>query len=464
MTDPRFLDPLELISRGMNQELHWFPADVSPTRLAETLVGLANTQGGTVLIGVAPRSGELQGVPDPEATLDRIFQAALLTDPALVLPLPQLQVCEGVQIFRILVPSGLPHVYNLDGRYLGREGRQTTPISARSLRKILLERGVYHFELEIPPGVQFDDLDEEKITEYFNRLPIKESNLTPKELLLRRGCLRASEGEYLPTYAALLLFGHHPQRWLPSATILAVRYSGANFADEFLKQDIAGTIPDQLQQAQQFTADQMRPRVTLNGLTHNLTSEYPPAAIRELLVNAVAHRDYNHQGDSIHLNLFADHLEIQSPGTLPGPITVENLLTARFSRNPVLVQVLSDMGYVERLGYGLTRVMTATRAAGLPPPHFSEVGGSFRATVFSGFGAPKTPDEPLLAEFTLLNPRQQLALRYLSNQPRITNRVYQELCPDVHPETLRRDLADLVKKGLVMKVGDKRATYYILKS
>lgn len=464
MTDPRFSDPVELISQGMNQELHWFPADVSPTRLAETLVGLANTQGGTVLIGFAPRSGELQGVPDPEATLDRIFQAALLTDPALVLPLPQLQSCEGAQIIRILVPRGLPHVYNLDGRYLGRTGRQTTPISARSLRKILLERGVYHFESETPPGVKLDDLDQERITDYFNRLPIKESNLAPEELLLRRGCMLLIDGEYLPTYAALLLFGRHPQRWLPSASILAARFSGANFADEFLKQDIAGTIPDQLQQAQQFIEDQMRPRVNLGGLTHDLLPEYPPAAIRELLVNAVAHRDYNHQGDTIHLNFFADHLEIQSPGTLPGPITVDNLLTARFSRNPVLVQVLSDMGYVERLGYGLTRVMSTTRAAGLPPPHFSEVGGSFRATVFSGFGSPKAPDEALLAELALLNTRQQLALKYLSNQPRITNRVYQELCPDVHSETLRRDLADLVKRGLVMKVGAKRATYYILKS
>jgi ATP-dependent DNA helicase RecG len=182
------------------------------------------------------------------------------------------------------------------------------------------------------------------------------------------------------------------------------------------------------------------------------------------LVNAVAHRDYNHQGDTIHLNLFSDRLEVISPGTLPGPITVENILTARFSRNPVLVQILADMGYVERLGYGLNRVVATTREAGLPPPQFTEIGGSFRAVLWRGASSPPSPviDDPTVD--ATLNARQKLALSHLKTQPRITNRIYQDLCPDVHPETLRRDLADLVKRGHLMKIGDKRATYYILKS
>ena len=185
-----------------------------------------------------------------------------------------------------------------------------------------------------------------------------------------------------------------------------------------------------------------------------------------MLVNAVAHRDYNAQGDNIHLFLFSDRIEIHSPGGLPGPVTLQNLLEARFSRNAVIAQVLSDLGYVERLGYGLNRVMNVMRQNGLRPPRFEEIAHSFRVTLFGDalFSASPAEATGLQAYAELdLNPRQQILLAFLLARKRITNREYQELAPDVHAETLRRDLADLVGRGLLIKVGDKRATYYILK-
>jgi len=207
----------------------------------------------------------------------------------------------------------------------------------------------------------------------------------------------------------------------------------------------------------------LRSVVRLVGLTREERPEYPPEAVRELLVNAVAHRDYNIQGDNIHLHIFADRLEVHSPGGLPGPMNLDNLLAARFSRNAVIVQVLSDLGFVERLGYGLNRVVHVMREYGLRPPRFEELGGTFRVTLYSetpqGLAAPAS----LAHTDVELNPRQQLALSYLASHPRITNRAYRELCPDVSPETLRRDLADLVARGVLLKIGDKRATYYILK-
>ncbi|MEJ2597870.1 MAG: ATP-binding protein [Anaerolineales bacterium] len=232
-----------------------------------------------------------------------------------------------------------------------------------------------------------------------------------------------------------------------------------------MKKEITGTLPEQLQKAEAFIRENMRSVVRLVGLRHQESLEYPPEAVRELLVNAVAHRDYNQQGDNIHLFIFADRIEVHSPGGLPGPVTLENLLEARFSRNAILVQVLSDLGFIERLGYGLDRVVTSMHQNGLRPPRFEEVAGSFRVTLFGeSMAAQSTTTLDLTAFQHLdLNPRQQLALGYLSKHRRITNRDYQELCPDVHPETLRRDLVDLVNSDILIKVGDKRATYYILK-
>ena len=201
----------------------------------------------------------------------------------------------------------------------------------------------------------------------------------------------------------------------------------------------------------------------MTGFSHQETLEYPFEAVRELVVNAIAHRDYNVQGDCIHLNIFSDRLEVISPGGLPGPITVNNILETRFSRNPVIAQVLSDLGFVERLGFGLDRVVTLMRDDSLRPPKFEEVARSFRVTLYN------TPTQGISSRDLVgyqqleLNTRQNSALNYLGTHRRITNREFQEICPDVHPETLRRDLVDLVSRGILIKIGDKRATYYILK-
>jgi ATP-dependent DNA helicase RecG len=326
----------------------------------------------------------------------------------------------------------------------------------------LQERGVLQFEALAPPDSSWDDLDPDQVAAYLAALQLPGLE-APEEILLRRGCLKRQGPVFCPTHAALLLFGRHPQQWLPNATLLAARFPGVSFSDEYVKQEINGSLPEQLHKAEVFIRENLPSAVQMSGLAHTERSIYPFEAVRELLVNAVAHRDYNLQGDTIHLNIFSDRIEVHSPGGLPGPVTLENLLEARFSRNAVIVQVLSDLGFVERLGYGLDRVVALARQHGLRPPRFEEVAGSFRATLLGP--ASSLPAHSRLAQLAVqdANPRQQTALAYLGIHPRITNSEYQSLCPDVHSETLRRDLANLVTRGLLIKVGDKRATYYILK-
>jgi ATP-dependent DNA helicase RecG len=458
-----------IVAQGKGPDLHWFQEGVSLSHLAATFVAMANTSGGTVLLGVSPRSGRVQGVHNVVHTRDRIFQAALLADPPLILPLPVLQKINETQVLWITIPAGLPNVYSMEGRYMWREGIRNAPMPARRLRQLLLERGALQFETKIPPGATMDDLDMSQIHAYVERLyfPVSEGSRhevsLASDVLLQRGCLRNENGELRPTYSALLLFGRHPQRWLPAASILAARFSGVAFSDQYIKQDISGTLPEQLRQAELFVRDNLRSVVRLVGLRHRESLEYPFEAVRELLVNAVAHRDYNLQGDCIHLNIFSDHLEVTSPGELPGPVTLQNLLEARFSRNAVIVQVLADLGFVERLGYGLERVVNLMGDNGMQLPRFEEHAGTFRVTLLGEppLEAPQF-DYAQYAELDL-NPRQQRAINHLAKNQRITNSEYQTLCPDVHPETLRRDLVDLVKRQVLLKIGDKRATYYIFK-
>ena len=447
-------------------EAHLSPGDVgqvaldqdtaTPTRLAETLMALANADGGVLVVGLASQS-------DPGNLVGQALQAALSIDPPLIIPLPKVDDRQDRRAVSITVPPGLPHVYSFKGKYLIRDGARNRALSPTQLRRLMMERGAASFEASVPNGAGLGDVDWEKVEQYAAGLPGLAA-AGPQEVLLKRGCLVAGEAGLRPTCAGLLLFGRDPQRWFHSSEIVVARYTGTTMDDRFIKEEIRGTLSQQIRRAEAFVVDNLRRGVRLAGLERIEEPEYPVKAVREAIVNAVAHRDYQIRGDEIRLLLFSDRIEFYSPGRLPGHITVDNLVDERFSRNEAIVQVLSDMGFIERLGYGIDRMLRLMAEARLPEPRFEETAAGFRVTLL-GHGASLFGLDPGARRWRQLNlnERQEKAVAFLAEHDRITNRDYQELCPDVSPETIRRDLADLVDKDLILRIGDKRATYYIFK-
>lgn len=444
-------------------------------KLAETMVAFANSRGGTIYVGADPRSGRALGLADSKAAVDRAVNASLSTDPPLIIPLPRVRVLDGNEVLIVEVPAGLPHVYATGGKYLSRDGAGNRPIGPDQLRRLLMERGAVSFGALMPAGAKPADIDWDLADQYrriLKGLPAHAPDPAPgtgretdtETVLLQRGCLVRDRGELRPTNAGLLLFGVEPQRWVRSSGILAARYGGTSMDDSFLKEEIRGTLPQQMRRAETFVTSNMRRGVRILGMERIEASEYPLEVVREAIVNAVAHRDYQIRGDEIRILLFSDRIEFYSPGKLPGHVTVENLVDERFSRNEIIVQVLSDLGFIERLGYGIDRMIRATEQAGLARPWFEETAAGFRVTLY-GRGEGLITDGSERRRWLLLglNERQAQAMEYLSEKGRIANRDYQELCPEVSAETIRRDLADLVRKDLLLKIGDKRATYYIFK-
>jgi len=483
---------LALLQQGKGQEIELKTERASARTLAESLVALANASGGVVLVGVGPKtsassvepSARLLGLKDTEAARDKALEAALLAEPPLIIPLPEVVTLGDKDILVITVPPGLPHVYSLRGKYLIRAGAQNEPLAPRRLRRLIIERGEVSFESLIPPGATPDDIDWDKAERYLASLEGM-SAVTTEEALHNRGCLvmpplpppqdwGGKRGDYRPTNAGVLLFGIQPERFVKSSEIIVARYAGREMSDEFVREDIRGTLPDQIRRAEAFLVSNMKRGVRLVSLEREERVEYPTKAVREAIVNAVAHRDYSIRGDEIRIFMFSDRIEFYSPGRLPGHVTVDNIVEERFSRNEVIVQVLADMGFIEHLGYGIDRMIKLMRDYGLPTPRFQETAGGFRVTLFS----PHSPQlgggrggEGLVSEeidrgrwsHLDLSQRQEKALTYLLEKERITNREYQELCPEVSSETIRRDLADLVNKNVLLKIGRKRATYYIFK-
>ncbi|MDZ4764435.1 MAG: ATP-binding protein [Chloroflexota bacterium] len=466
-------DDLEaLVREGRSARVDWVSETASVDTIAAILSAMANTHGGTLLLGVSGPAGAVTGVRDADTVQDRVLQAALAIDPPLFIPLPRVVKLGDKPIVVAHIPQGMPHVYAHDGRYLQRAGADMVALKPRDLRRLIMERGDVSFETEIARGASLDDIDWDQAKQYAGSLGgVGESGI--ETILQRRGCLVRQDGRLRPTHAGILLFGKEPQRYVRGAEITAVRFPGESMGDHFTRQDMGGALPDQIRKAETFLRDHLRKNAALGAsMARAETLEYPIEAARELVINAVAHRDYSISGDGIRLYIYRGRMEVTSPGGLPGPVTIENIKDERFSRNPVIVQVLSDMQFIERLGYGVDRVYDLMHARRLRAPEFNETAGGFRVTLYNETtqSADDLPPPDEVPGFNgsyngiPINPRQEAALLFLTKNPRITNSELQELCPDVHPETIRRDLAHLVAKTVLKKLGQKRGSYYVLKT
>jgi ATP-dependent DNA helicase RecG len=461
-----------LVKSGRSERLDWLSENAPLDTIAAILTAMANSRGGTLVLGLIGPTGTLLGVRDPVSAIDRVIQAALSIEPALIIPMPRPASIKEKQVVVVHVPPGMPHVYALDGRYLIRQGIDNTALKPRELRRLIIERGELSFETDIAHGTSLDDIDWDKAKTYITTLGgINEAEV--ETALFRRGCLTQQEGRLRPTNAGILLFGKDPQRHIRGAEITAARFPGDTMSDTFKREDIVGTIPDQIRRTEAFLIDHLRKDVSIGRAMERVdTFEYPLEAARELVVNAAAHRDYSIAGDGIRLFVFRNCMEVTSPGGLPGPVTIDNIKDERFSRNPVLVQVLSDMGFIERLGYGVDRVIDLMLEKRLRAPQFEETAGGFRVSLYNDPVEEKPVEAAVPDPFKLdgqyrgkpLNARQEVALLFIvrDGKTRITNSDLQTLCPDVHPETIRRDLADLVAKDILRKLGEKRGSYYVL--
>lgn len=452
-----------LLSQPSSQHLAYARATVRCEDLAELLASMANASGGMIVIGVNPRTQKAEGVIDVEQTSRLVLDAAAMCSPTLVIPMPlQIEHANQMLIF-VNVPSGLPNVYAVKGRYVQRRDADDLPLEPDALRSLFVERGGMTWE-RLPHGdALITDLDPAKITGYVHRVgAVAEENAV--DFLMKRGCMHQQEHIIRPTNAGVLLFASDVERFFPQAEITLVQYAGPRMSDEFLREDIHDTLVEAVRRAEVWLSQHMKRGSVMQGLERKDWTQFPLAVVREVLVNAVAHRDYLIRGEGIRITLFSDRLECHSPGRLPGHMTIENIADQRFSRNETLVQVMADYGLIERLGYGINRMIFMMEAAGLQPPVFAETDGGFVVTLYSNDDSesPVSDGNDHWRRMGL-NDRQISAITVVTEKHRITNGELQEMHPSVSTETIRRDLADLVERNILLRIGDKRGAYYIMK-
>jgi ATP-dependent DNA helicase RecG len=447
--------------RGPGALLEYLPG-ADADALAETLVAFANADGGTILVGV-DAEGRATGQAYAEEVEGALRAAERRVRPPVQTGWEQMEA-EGGSVVAISVPRS-PAMHALaDGRVLIRVGAENRPLSGEEIQQLASTKSTGDFEVESVPGAARADLDDAIVAEYIAKREERQRRRVgvPVDTLLQQ--IGALDGEGRPTVEGILLFGRDPQVFLPHASLIFVKFVGTEprgedgLAGYGRREEVGGPLARVIENAWQIVWEEMVVGAVVKGLEREERTEYPPFAVREALVNAVCHRDYRLKGRRVEIRMFADRLEVVSPGGLPGFITVDNLVEEHFSRNPRLVAGLFQWGYIEELGLGIDRMIEDMLQAGHPPPRFKAQPYSF-TVILSNVRERKT----LPQWSSHMNERQARAVAHVRERGSITNREYRALCPDVTPETLRLDLVDLVEKGVFLKIGSKKGTYYILK-
>lgn len=368
---------LELIANGENSGVEFKRDDVRAEQLAKEVVALANAYGGRIFLGVDD-DGTILGVQRSDLepwVMDTVF--GRYVHPVIIPFYEEIQVGEGRRVAVVTVSQGVtkPYVVRSRGRediYV-RVGSTSRPATREQQARLYALGGMLHAELLPVSGTGLDDLSRSRLKHYLSFIVqdrvLPDSDEEWRTRLCGLGFMTDREdAPAVCTIAGLILFGHSPRRFLGQAGVRWIAFKGSEKTDGALDdqridgplvalQDASGEVlQNGLLDSVVVT---MKPFVSEETIGSNspLRRErkwfYPVEALREAIVNAVAHRDWT-RSEEIEVTRFKDRLEVQSPGALHNTMTVEKMLAGQRSpRNRLIVDVLRDYGYVDARGMGV---------------------------------------------------------------------------------------------------------------
>jgi ATP-dependent DNA helicase RecG len=407
--------------------------------------GFANAQGGVIFIG-KDDNGNVVGIDDYKKLMDDIPNKIRNAIGIMV----EVNLHEEAAKYFIEIithPYSVP--ISLRGRYYYRSGSTKQELTGAPLNEFLLKKSGKTWDDVIEPRASFDDIDEKtvntflKASENAGRLP--ENEVLPLAELFEK--LRLTENGLLKR-SALILFGKDPAKFYPNTFVKIGRF-GKDDADLKFQETEEGNLIALLQAVlNQLNHKFLTRAIDFEGMHRIEKGEYPVAAIREMLLNALVHRNY--MGAPIKISIWNE-------GTLPDGLTLDALKRSHSSRprNPIIADVCFKGGYIDAWGRGTIKIIDTCKQADLPEPEMKELDGGFIIVLYK--------DNLTSEQLTKLgfNDRQVKAVLFVKEKGRITNKEYQIL-NEVSDRTALRDFEELVEKGILIKQGDKKGTIYKL--
>jgi predicted HTH transcriptional regulator len=257
------------------------------------------------------------------------------------------------------------------------------------------------------------------------------------------------------TIAGALIFSDTPQidPQLSNAIVRAARFKGKHGGDFIDQAEISGDLMHQIENAVKFVVKNITLSSSSAGLQRQDSYQFPLKVIREVITNAIIHRDYSVKNENIKIAIYDDRLEVTSPGGLPGTVTVENIISMQHSRNPIISKIMFETGYLEAWGLGIDSIIEWCEKSGNIPPVFIDDGIQFKVSIFSvRRKEAKTKSENLTQ-------REKFILELISKHALLNNGTIREKSNLSKTQT-HSALTKLLKLKLISRNGKGPATTY----
>lgn len=436
--------------------LEWKSCFPENEQIVKTVIGFCNSFGGKLVIGVA-NNGEIIGVKEniAEEQMEYLDKMIYESSAPPVIPLVHTQRIGDKVVLIIEVSAGMNKPYYIKslgmekGAFL-RLGRSTMKANADMIEELKWSSRGLHFDLSSLYHAAEIDLDREAIEDFFNPRSLKKKK-SIDAILGAYNIIREEHKRKYPTVTGALLFGKQPGKHLPEAFIICSRFSGISGRTALASQDCTGTLFEQFEMAFAFILKHLQHSFIIRGKKREERLEIPEIAIREVLVNAIVHRNYHIQAP-IKIAIYDNRIEIFSPGSFPGPINTSNLLSGlTYIRNPGIAKIFRLAKYIEKLGSGFHNLFDSYENWQLKTPEVIE-GENFIKCVLP---REKINTLQLLSEsdqnqkiLHLFDQNEELTISYVIAQLKMTR------------ATAGRRLNSLVRDGKLKKIGSGKATTY----
>ena len=376
-----------LINKGESPFVEFKEENIKPNELAAEMVAFSNSEGGTILLGIDD-NGQVKGVEDPNIE-EKIMNISRNNCIPNIIPICDKIDLSNKNIIVISVPKGLnkPY-YTVDNKYYIRVGTTKRIASREELLRLFEVNGSFHFDISPVSNTSLKDINLEKVREYFfkyNTFDLyEESEETIKRILINADILKENNNDVLCTVGGLLIFGRTTESKLPQSGISFVHFNGNDITEELIdKKNINGTLPDVLEQANVVLKNNMKTYSTIENLKRKDKEEYPNVVLREVIVNALVHRNYSITGSKVRILMFQNRIEFHSPGRLPNTVTIEKMkIGVSYARNPFLVKYMENLRYIDQLGRGIPMIIKTMKNLGAAEPTLEVSGEEFVLTVY----------------------------------------------------------------------------------
>lgn len=378
MFDELTTDNTGKLTRPEGKTLEYKRDLTHPAGPLRTLVAFANSAGGQLIVGIND-DRTVRGLDDPLAEEERLTSLINDTITPQLLPNVMAATIAGKTVLIVDVPATRkPHYIRAEGLdhgvyvRLGSSTRRADTAMVAELER--LARGSF-FEDEPCPAASIDELDLETLSQLRN-------TPTSREHLTHLGLAVAYLGTLVPTNAGILAAHPHPDSYLPTAYVQLARFRGTDRLHISDHTDVHTNIPAAVEPIMDFILKHAYRRAIFGGVKRQDVYSVPVTALRELVVNALAHANYGERGTPIRLAFYDDRIEIENPGTLMPGMTIETMRYVSKLRNPSLAKIFREANLMEQWGTGLKRAFADIAEAGLPEPRIEEIVDRVRVTVY----------------------------------------------------------------------------------